>query len=66
MSEKFSPEEMGRISGISAKNREFDINSDVFADCVKVLAQPSADINTGRSEITDDELLGLFKAKSKK
>lgn len=66
LSEKFSPEEMGRISGISAKNREFDINSDVFADCVKVLAQRPADINTGRSEITDDELLGLFKAKSKK
>lgn len=66
LGESFSPEEMGRISGISAKNHEFDINSDVFDDCVKVLKNRSSDINSKGSEITDDELLGLFKAKSKK
>jgi DNA primase len=65
LADEFSPDEMARISGIEALNRDFDINHDVFVDCVNVLRNQPADINSHSNEITDDELLDLFKAKRK-
>lgn len=65
LADEFSPEEMGKISGIEAKNRDFNINRDVFSDCVQVLQKRSgSDISQG-SEISNDDLLGLFKEKGK-
>lgn len=64
LADEFSPEEMGRISGIEAKNREFNINANVFYDCISVLKQHTPTDN--KDEISNDDLLGLFKAKSKK
>lgn len=66
LADEFSADEMGRISGIEAKNRDYDINSEVFTDCVKVLMQPKQAASSGSNEISNDDLLGLFKAKSKK
>lgn len=66
LADEFSTEEMGRIIGIEAKNREFNINYNVFADCVNVLKAQTPGVNTESNEITTNELLGLFKAKSKK
>lgn len=66
LADEFSPAEMGKISGIEAKNRDFNINSDVFADCVNVLKKHSASHISQENEISNDDLLGLFKSKSKK
>ena len=62
LSDEFSTEEMGRISGIAAKKREVAVTLDVVADCAKVLKEnrPAAD-----GEISNDELLELFRSKNK-
>jgi len=66
LNDEFSPAEMGRISGIEAKNRDFDINYNVFSDCVNVLKQCSPLKSPQDNEISNNDLLELFKAKSKK
>ena len=60
LSDVFSTEEMGRISGIAAKKREVAVTLDVVADCAKVLKsnRPAAD-----GELSNDELLELFRSK---
>ena len=63
LADEFSPDEMGRISGIDAKNREFTIDSTVAADCVKVLKEyksPAGD------QLSDEDLSDLFKSKISK
>ena len=62
LSDVFSTEEMGRISGIAAKKREVAVTLDVVADCAKVLKEnrPAAD-----GELSNDELLELFRSKNK-
>ncbi|HNZ98520.1 DNA primase [Ruminococcus sp.] len=62
LSDEFSTEEMGRISGIAAKKREVAVTLDVVADCAKVLKEnrPAAD-----GELGNDELLELFRSKNK-
>ena len=62
LSDEFSTEEMGRISGIAAKKREVAVTLDVVADCAKVLKEnrPAAD-----GELSNDELLELFRSKNK-
>ena len=66
LADEFSAGEMGRISGIEAKNRDYDINSQVFSDCVKTLKEhtPPAPANGG--DISNDDLLDIFKSKGKK
>ena len=58
----FSPDEVGKICGIFAKNRDFDINMSVVEDCAAVLAayHPPSD-----GAISDEELLSRFKSKRK-
>ncbi|WP_294411389.1 DNA primase [uncultured Ruminococcus sp.] len=62
LSDEFSTEEMGRISGIAAKKREVTVTQDVVADCAQVLKSrtPKAD-----GELSNDELLKLFRSKNK-
>ena len=62
LSDEFSTEEMGRISGVAAKKREVAVTLDVVADCAKVLKEnrPAAD-----GELSNDELLELFRSKNK-
>ncbi|WP_303826124.1 DNA primase [Ruminococcus flavefaciens] len=62
LSDEFSTEEMGRISGIAAKKREVAVTRDVVADCAQVLknSTPKAE-----GELSNDELLKLFRSKNK-
>lgn len=60
LADEFSVDEMGRISGIEAKNRELDINSEIYEDCVNVLKNRRTDTPEGMS---DDDLNNLFKSK---
>ncbi len=66
LADEFSSAEMGRISGINARNREFDVNSTVFSDCAAVLKANTASAVSDGNNITDDDLLDLFRSKSKK
>lgn len=63
LADEFSAVEMGRISGIEAKNRDITINYNVFTDCVKTLKQCSPKIT---DDISDNELINIFKSKTKK
>lgn len=63
LADEFSPEEMGKISGIAARNQEFTINTDVVEDCAKVLKNSEP---AGNGELSDDDLMKLFRSKSKK
>ena len=62
LSDEFSTEEMGRISGIAARNREIAITKDIIADCAGILknSKPNTD-----GELSNDELLELFRSKNK-
>ena len=62
LSDEFSTEEMGRISGIAAKKREVAVTLDVVADCAEVLKK-----STPRPDgaLSNDELLELFRSKTK-
>lgn len=60
LAENFTPEEMGRISGIDAKNRDIDINRQVVSECAGVLKNSTA---TGNDDISINELANIFKGK---
>ena len=62
LSDEFSTDEMGRISGIAARKRDIAITRDVVADCAQVLKnnRPSSNGN-----LSNDELLELFRSKNK-
>ena len=62
LSDEFSTEEMGRISGIAAKKREVAVTRDVVADCAQVL---KSSIPKTDGELSNDELLELFRSKNK-
>ena len=62
LSDEFSTEEMGRISGIAAKKREVAVTLDVVADCAQVLKNR---IPKSEGELSNDELLKLFRSKNK-
>ena len=63
LADEFSDAEMGRISGIAAKNREITVNLDVIADCAEVLKKS----NTNKSdELSNEDLINIFRSKSQK
>ncbi|SEH39758.1 DNA primase [Ruminococcus flavefaciens] len=62
LSDEFSTDEMGRISGIAAKKRNVDITRDVVADCAQVLKNTRPASN---GDMSNDELLELFRSKNK-
>lgn len=62
LSDEFSTEEMGRISGIAAKKREVAVTRDVVADCAVVLRNNRP---AEKGELSNDELLELFRSKNK-
>ena len=61
LTEMFTPDEMGRISGIDAKNRDTEINIQVCQDCAEVLKK-SGSIKTN-DDLSIDELQKLFDSK---
>ncbi|MDE6426766.1 MAG: DNA primase [Ruminococcus sp.] len=60
----FSPEEMGKISGISARNYNVEINMDVIKECAETLRK-QPDFKSG-DELSDDDLKKLFASKVNK
>lgn len=63
LTDEFTAEEMGRISGIEAKNRDITINCSVFEDCVSTLKHCSA---KSAEDLADNDLINIFKSKIKK
>ena len=62
LSDEFSTDEMGRISGIAARKRDIAITRDVVADCAQVLKNNRPSSN---GDLSNDELLELFRSKNK-
>ena len=65
LGEKFSADEMGRITGIAANYHDNLINRDVLAECIQVLRDAQTRI-VPSTEMSDDDLLRLLDAKKKK
>lgn len=62
ISEEFNGDEMGRISGIIARNRDRKITEQTFSDCINVLKESKHKIIPSKeNEISDDELLNMQK-----
>ena len=60
LSDSFSDAEMGRISGMAARNRDITINENTFSDCVDVLKKFDRNsVFAKDSEISDDDLRSL-------
>lgn len=59
--DEFSAEEMGKIYGIQAKNREMSITSASLSDCAEVLKKHRNAPKDGN--ISDDDLINLFNSK---
>lgn len=62
LSDEFSFEETGRITGIAARNREHPVTGAVFEDCVNVLKNYAP---KDSDNMSDDDLLDLFRSKKK-
>ena len=63
LADEFTAEEMGRISGISAYNRDFTIDRNVVTDCISVLKNHK---NNRSGDLSDQDLTDLFKSKISK
>ena len=60
LSEIFSDAEMGRISGMAARNRDITINENTLNDCINVLKKFDRNsVFAKDSEISDDDLRSL-------
>jgi len=64
IADEFTPQEMGRISGIAAANREFPITEKAMLDCAETLRGHKAPAGSG-GDISDDDLRDLFNKKKK-
>ena len=64
LNEVFSAEEMGKISGIRAKNEGIEINNASITDCAAVLKN-HVSLKTAEN-ISDDELKNIFTSKNRK
>lgn len=59
---EFNQEEMGRISGIAAKNSELPMTFEGVLDCAELLKKFKP---TPSNKLSSDELINLFKSKNK-
>ncbi len=64
LAEKFSVEEMGRISGIDAKSREIPVNRDTLEECIRVLKNSQNRIPLN-GDVSEDDLLRVIAQKKK-
>lgn len=62
LSDDFTFEETGRITGIAARNREHPVTGAVFEDCANVLKNYAP---KDSDNMSDDDLMDLFKSKKK-
>ena len=63
LGEFFTPEEMGRISGISAKMNGREISSAAVADCIALLQQKKLSALPENGEYSEEDLRKLFDSK---
>lgn len=67
LSDEFSLDEMGRISGIDAKSKKIDINDSVLNDCIALLKAYNKSLAVRNGEnLSNDALLEKFQKKGKK
>ena len=60
LSDKFNDAEMGKISGIEAKNRDLTINDDTLSDCIELLKNFNQSLVYNKeTDLSDDDLLNL-------
>lgn len=63
-SDVFNDEEMGKIAGIEAKNREITITERSLKDCIKILLDyRNNPLNKEKYQLSDDDLLNIVKAR---
>jgi len=55
LADEFSVDEMGRISGIDAKNREVGFNDKAISDCINTLKRYWESVKENETEQTDEE-----------
>ena len=66
LNDEFTPQEMGKISGISAENREFSVSDQALKDCADVLKKHKNSISADQGgDISEDQLRALFDSKRK-
>lgn len=63
-SESFSPDEMGRIAGISAMHQEIVISEKAIADCIHLLKRYHLQQQGDAAEQSDDEWLSSFRMRN--
>lgn len=64
LADKFTPEEMGRISGIEAQSRQIPVDRDSMQECMDVLRNSRKKVSPSR-EMSDDDLLQVIAQKKK-
>ncbi len=64
LADKFTPEEMGRISGIEAQSRQIPVDRDSMQECMEVLRNSRKKVSPSR-EMSDDDLLQVIAQKKK-
>lgn len=63
LAEDFTPDEMGRIAGIDAKNRDIEISRQVVSDCAEILKKSGS--VSKKEDISIEDLQKLFASKKK-
>ncbi len=63
-SDEFNDEEMGRIAGIEAENKEIAITENAMKDYIKILQDyKNNPLNKNSGQLSDDDLLNIVKSK---
>lgn len=63
-SDVFNDEEMGKITGIEAKNKEILLTYQNLNDYIKILQDyKNNPLNKNKNQISDDDLLNIVKSK---
>lgn len=63
IADEFSADEMGKISGITARNRELPITARAIKDCADVLRSHNTSSAPRADDISDEQLRELFRSK---
>ena len=63
LADEFSVDEMGKITGMDARERELSITPQVFRDCIAVLRNSRSSNASSDGSISDDDLRNLFNSK---
>ena len=65
LASEFSPDEMGKISGMIAQENGFSVSESAVDDCSAALKKGSTAANLNDGDISDDQLREMFSSKKK-